>query len=148
MKVWCCQVMITLSGRGAVKFLSVRCTGEDYQLLGEGNVKPFQQDVSGQTDVNFWNGFPKVQMQPASETVFFRTEDVARKVMLYDCWDNITTVVEYYMRKLRSLPYVACEQALLCGVGGWREEERDLAIMSHKFEFVSKKWTQNADWLT
>ena len=118
------------------KFLSVRCRGEDYQLLGEGNVKPFQQDVSGQIDVNFWNGFPKVQMQPASETVFFRTEDVARKVMLYDCWDNITTVVEYYMRKLRSLPYVACEQALLCSVGGWREEERELAIMSHKFEFL------------
>ena len=43
-------------------------------------------------------------MQPASETVFFSTEDVARKVMLYDCGDNIATVVDY-MRKLRSLPY-------------------------------------------
>ena len=31
---------------------------------------------------------------------------------------------------------LACEQALSCGVGGWgREEERELAIMSHKFEF-------------
>ena len=30
---------------------------------------------------------------------------------------------------------VACEQALSCGVGGWREEERELTIMSHKFEF-------------
>lgn len=48
--------------------------------------------------MNFWNGFPKVQMQPASET------DVARKVMLYDCGDNIATVVDY-MRRLRSLPY-------------------------------------------
>ena len=25
---------------------------------------------------------------------------------------------------------VACEQALSCGVGGWKEEERALAIMS------------------
>lgn len=64
----------------------------------------FQQDRSGQIAVNFWNGFPKVQMQPASETVFFSTEDVARKVMLCDCGDNIATVVDY-MRRLRSLPY-------------------------------------------
>ena len=34
---------------------------------------------------------------------------------------------------------VACEQALSCGVGGWREEERELAIMSHKFEFLRPK---------
>ena len=43
-------------------------------------------------------------MQPACETVFFSTEDVARKVMLYDCRDNIETVVDY-MRRLGSLPY-------------------------------------------
>ena len=100
--------IVRLGGSEAVvcvqKFLSVRCKGEDCQLLGEGNVKPFQQDGSGQIDVNFWNGFPKVQMQPASETVFFSDEDVARKVMLYDCGDNIATVVDY-MRRLRSLPY-------------------------------------------
>lgn len=49
------------------------------------------------------NGSPKVQMQPVSETVFFSTEDVARKVMLYDCGENIAIVVDY-MRRLRSLP--------------------------------------------
>ena len=31
-------------------------------------------------------------------------ENVKRKVMLYDCGNNIATVVDY-MRKLRSLPY-------------------------------------------
>lgn len=102
------NIIVRLGGSEAVvcvqKFLSVRCKGEDCQLLGEGNVKPFQQDGSGKIDVNFWNGFPKVQMQPASETVFFSTEDVARKVMLYDCGDNLATVVDY-MRRLRSLPY-------------------------------------------
>ena len=102
------NIIVRLGGSEAVvcvqNFLSVRCRGEDCQLLGEGNVKPFQQDGRGQLDVNFWNGFPKVQMQPASETVFFSTEDVARKVMLYDCGDNIATVVDY-MRSLRSLPY-------------------------------------------
>ena len=35
----------------------------------------------------------------------------------------------------RIFELIACEQALSCGVGGWREEERELAIMSHKFEF-------------
>ena len=40
-----------------------------------------------------------------------------------------TWVTNGYGKKL------ACEQALSCGVGGWREEERELAIMSHKFEF-------------
>ena len=34
---------------------------------------------------------------------------------------------------------VACEQALSCGVGGWREEERELAIMFHKFAFLHPK---------
>ena len=54
--------------------------------------------------MNFWIGFPKVQMQPVSETAFFSTENVARKVMLYDCGNSIATVVDY-MRKLFSLPY-------------------------------------------
>ena len=102
------NIIVRLGGSEAVvcvqKFLSVGCKGEDCQLLGEGNVKPFQQDGSGEIDVNFWNGFLKVQMQAASETVFFSTEDAARKVMLYDCGDNIATVVDY-MRRLRSLQY-------------------------------------------
>ena len=34
---------------------------------------------------------------------------------------------------------LACEQALWCGVVGWREEERELAIMSHKFDFLCPK---------
>ena len=102
------NIIVRLGGSEAVvcvqTFLSVRCEGQDCLLLGEGNVKPFQQDGSGQIDVNFWNGFPKVKMQPVSETVFFSTESIARKVMLYDCGDNIATVVDYN-RRLRSLPY-------------------------------------------
>ena len=39
-----------------------------------------------------------------SETLFFLTENIQRKVMLYDCGNNSATVVDY-MRKLRSLPY-------------------------------------------
>ena len=34
---------------------------------------------------------------------------------------------------------LACEQALSCRVGEWREEERELAIMSHKFDFLRPK---------
>ena len=34
---------------------------------------------------------------------------------------------------------LACEQAFSCGVGGWREEEREVAIMSHKFDFLRPK---------
>ena len=43
-------------------------------------------------------------MQPNSRTVFFSTENISRKVMLYDCRNNTAAVVDY-MRKLRSLPY-------------------------------------------
>ena len=34
---------------------------------------------------------------------------------------------------------LACEQAFSSGVGWWREEERELAIMSHKLDFVRPK---------
>lgn len=36
--------------------------------------------------------------------MFFLIEDVVRKVMLYDCGDNIVIVVDY-MRRLRSFLY-------------------------------------------
>ena len=34
---------------------------------------------------------------------------------------------------------LACEEAFSCGVGGWREEERELAIMSRKLDFLRLK---------
>ena len=34
---------------------------------------------------------------------------------------------------------LACEQAPSCRVDGWREEDRELAIMSHKFDFLRPK---------
>ena len=34
---------------------------------------------------------------------------------------------------------LAGEQAFSCGVGGWREEERELEIMSHEFDFLRPK---------
>lgn len=42
------NIIVRLGGSEAVvcvqKFLSVRCEGQDCLLLGEGNIKPFQQD--------------------------------------------------------------------------------------------------------
>lgn len=35
--------------------------------------------------------------------------------------------------------FIACEQALPRGAGGWREEEKEPAIMSHKFAFLRPK---------
>ena len=34
---------------------------------------------------------------------------------------------------------IACKQALLRGAGGWARGERELAIMSHKFEYLHSK---------
>lgn len=102
------NVIIQSDGTEAVVcikiFLSVRCEGQDCQLLGEGTVKPFYLNDNGHIVVSSCNGFPKVKLQPEIETVFFLTKNVKRKVMLYDCGDNTATVVDY-MRKLMSLPY-------------------------------------------
>ena len=102
------SIIVTFEGNEEVvsvhHFLSVRHEGENYLLLGEGSVKPFLRDGNGVIAVNFWNSFPKVEMQPDSRTVFLSTENISRKVMLYDCGNNTATVFDY-MRKLRSLPY-------------------------------------------
>lgn len=103
--------IIMLNGSETVvcveQFLSVRCEGQlDCHLLGEGTVKPFHLHDNGQIVLNYWSGFPKVQMQSVGGTVFFPTEHIKRKIMLYDCGNNtnIATVVDF-MRQLRSLPY-------------------------------------------
>ena len=102
------NIIVSLGDSKAVvsgeQFLSVRHEGGDCLLAGQGKVKPFQQDGNGKIVFHFWNGFPKVKVQTVSETVFFSTGNISRKVMMYDCGNNIATVADY-MRKLRSLPY-------------------------------------------
>lgn len=101
------SVIILLDGTETVvtidRFLSVRCEGQGCQLLGEGTVKPFHVNDSGQAATNSLNGFPKVKTEPNGEKVFFQIENIQRKVMLYDCANGAATVVDY-MRKLRNLP--------------------------------------------
>ena len=86
------------------QFLSVRSEGGNCLLLSEGNVKPFQHDGNGQIEVNFFIGFPKIEMQHACQMVFFSCKNIARRVVLYDCGNNIGIAVDY-MRNLRSLAY-------------------------------------------
>lgn len=86
------------------KFLSVNCQGTNYQLVGKGTIKPFYVDASGQRVTNVLNAFPKVRVEASPENAFFLISDVKRKVILYDCGNSISTVVDY-TRKLRNLPY-------------------------------------------
>lgn len=43
-------------------------------------------------------------MLPGDDKVFLLTDSIQRKVTLYDCGNNVATVVDY-MRRLRTLPY-------------------------------------------
>ena len=86
------------------RFLSVRCNHQSCQLICEGTVKPFYLDDDEQSVIFTLNGFPKVQLLPGGEKVFLLTDNNQRKVMLYDCGNNIATVVDY-MRKSRGPPY-------------------------------------------
>ena len=101
-------IIVLLRGTDAVvsvnRFLSVRCKKQGFQLICEGTVKPFHLDDFGQPVISTLNGFPKVQLQPGGAKVFLLTDSIQRKVMLYDCGNNVATVVDY-MRKLRTLPY-------------------------------------------
>lgn len=60
------SIIVTFEGSDEVvsvhHFLSVRHEGGNCLLLGEGSVKPFLRDGNGLIAVNFWNGFPKVEM--------------------------------------------------------------------------------------
>ena len=69
------------------------------RVVGEGTVKPFHVNDSGQAAINILNGFHKVKTEPNGEKVFFQTENIQRKVMLYDCGNGAATVVDY-MSKL------------------------------------------------
>ena len=101
-------IIVLLRGTDAVvsvnRFLSVRCKKQGFQLICEGTVKPFHLDDFGQPVISTLNGFPKVQLQPSGDKLFLLTDSIQRKVMLYDCGNNVATVVDY-MRKLRTLPY-------------------------------------------
>lgn len=101
-------IIVLVRGTDAVisvnRFLSVRCKEQGCQLICEGTVKPFHLDDFGQPVISTLNGFPKVQLLPGGDKVFLLTDSIQRKVMLYNCGNNVATVVDY-MRKLRTLPY-------------------------------------------
>lgn len=102
------NIIALVSGTDAVvsvdRFLSIRCKEQGCQLICEGTVKPFHLDDFGQPVFNTLNGFPKVQLLAGGDNVFFLTDSIQRKVMLYDCGNYVATVVDY-LRKLRTLPY-------------------------------------------
>lgn len=101
-------IIVLIRGTDAVisvnRFLSVRCKEQGCQPICEGTVKPFHLDDFGQPVISTLNGFPKVQLLPGGDKVFLLTDSIQRKVMLYNCGNNVATVVDY-MRKLRTLPY-------------------------------------------
>ena len=124
------------------RFLSVRCKEQGCQLICEGTVKPFHLDDFGQPVFGTLNGFPKVRLQPGGDKVFLLTDSIRRKVMLYDCGNNVATVVDY-TRKLRTVPYelvvpVHPEQGdMLCIQG---EEPGD--VWHGKVVSISREWNE------
>ena len=101
-------VIVLLHGNDAAvsvdKFLSVWYKEQGCQLICDDTVQPSHLDDNELPVVNTLNGFPKVQLLPSGEKVFFLTDSIQRKVMLYDCGNIVATVVNY-MGKLRRLPY-------------------------------------------
>ena len=75
--------------------LSVNCGNDLCKILGKGYSYPFHQDADGQISRNYWNGFPKVEKNPSNEVTFFLTENIFRKVLLYDYGNDLMTVVDY-----------------------------------------------------
>ena len=55
----------------------------------------FHQETSGQISYNYWTGFTKVEKFPANEATFFLSENILRKVLLYDFGNDLLTVVDY-----------------------------------------------------
>ena len=129
------SVIILLHGTETVvtidRFLSVRCEEKGCRLLGEGTVKPFHVNDSGQAAINILNGFHKVKTEPNGEKVFFQTENIQRKVMLYDCGNGAATVIDY-MRKLTC--YLFKENSKMTfGIGkclGWIGRNKSLMCTS------------------
>ena len=101
-------VIAFLHGAEAVvsidRFLSVRCKCQNCELICEGTVKPFHFNDNEQRVISTLNGFPKVELLPCCDKVFFSTDNIQRNVMLYDNGNNVATVVDY-VRKLQGLPY-------------------------------------------
>lgn len=75
--------------------LSVNCGNDLCKILGKGYLCPFHQDADGQISCNYWTGFPKVEKNPSNEVTFFLTENILRKVLLYDYGNDLMTVVDY-----------------------------------------------------
>ena len=69
------HIIIQSDGTEAVvcikRFLSVRCQGQDCQMLGEGTVKPFHLNDNGHIVVSPSNGFPKVENIEAKHCSFW-----------------------------------------------------------------------------
>ena len=53
---------------------------------------------------DFWSGFMKVRNKEIPNAVFFKVEDIVRKVILYKSAEDAFTVADY-QRKSRNLPY-------------------------------------------
>ena len=68
-------------------FLSVRVHVNEeltlLKLLGKGFYYSSVMDASGIPVRDFWSGFVKVQNREITDPVFFRIEDIVRKVILY-----------------------------------------------------------------
>lgn len=88
-------------------FLSVRVHVNEeltlLKLLGKGFYYSSVMDASGVPVRDFWSGFVKVQNREITDPVFFRIEDIVRKVILYKSEDEIT--VADFQRQSQSLPY-------------------------------------------
>ena len=107
----CCgdYVLIASNGQEIVvkieTMLSVNCGSDLCRILGMGYLYSFYRDAVGQIFCNYWTGFSKVQKNPVRDVTFFLAENILRKVLLYDCGNDLMTVVDY-MRPWNHFPCV------------------------------------------
>ena len=98
----CCSgdcFLIANSGQQTVvkieTMLSVNCGSDLCRIVGMGYLYSFHQDAVGQISCNYWTGFSKIDKNPARDVTFFPAENILRKVLLYDCSNDLMTVVDY-----------------------------------------------------
>ena len=107
----CCgdYVLIASNGQEIVvkieTMLSVNCGSDLCRIVGMGYLYSFYRDAVGQIFCNYWTGFSKVQKNPVRDVTFFLAENILRKVLLYDCGNDLMTVVDY-MRPWNHFPCV------------------------------------------
>ena len=111
----CCgdYVLIASNGQEIVvkieTMLSVNCGSDLCRILGMGYLYSFYRDAVGQIFCNYWTGFSKVQKNPVRDVTFFLAENILRKVLLYDCGNDLMTVVDGFTSPAQTATVYLCK---------------------------------------